>query len=106
DAGAAGLEPEAEDVLGVADGEREDLDAADLDGPVRLQHHEARRRRELVEVHGEVGRLHLALDEGAWVAVDGGGVEGDAVARAVEGGEEGEALDVVPVEVGEEDVEV
>ena len=86
-------------------------DAVDVDdvfaGP--LDGEEVEVGTHVVELHGEVFLLHLDLEDLA-EAVDGlvlaDGEDGDLLSGDVGGAKEGEALDVVPVEVGEDDKEV
>lgn len=70
-----------------------ELDVADLGGHARVG-------------DGKEGRGHLRGERGVQALDGGGGVDGDVGGGVVKGGKVGQALQVVPVKVAEEEVDV
>ena len=59
----------------------------------------------LVHIHGKVGRFHLLGHDLLEVGLAAGGMKKElSVGAVVKGTEEGDALNVIPVKVGDEDV--
>ena len=103
DARAIGLDAVAERHRRVMEVLREDPDAPHLVRSL-AELLERYRRRKLRDVHGEVGELHLAGEHFAQRArASFRSADGDAIAGDEQRGEEGEALDVIPVGVTEQD---
>ena len=83
---------------------RGDFDTVDLKGAF-LEFHEADVGGHVVELNGEVRVFHLAGDDVLELFVEvHGAVDREFVAGDERGHEEGEAVDVVPVGMAEEDV--
>jgi hypothetical protein len=100
----AGLHTEAEAALGMV--QRHGAQGAVLHGHLAFSDVvEVAVRRHLPHVHGEIRLVHLLFQHTLQAAGAAGGVkEKPVLGVIVKRGEEGDALDVVPVKVGDEDV--
>src|ERR1700733_10978644 len=78
--------------------------AADFEVGAGIHLAEAALRRYLREIDRIIRLRHLAFERFLEIASGAPGVEGDGVLLAIDGGEEGKSLNVVPVEMREEDV--
>ena len=102
---AVALDPVAEGGVGVGHVGRGDGGPGDLDAGARFEGGEADVAAELVGPHGEERRPHELVEGlGEAHAVVGGAVDLEVRPAAQQRRAEGKALDVVPVEVGDEGV--
>lgn len=104
DDGTVGLEAKSCGALGMVEGEGMDREVLVAEGGF-LELDEVALGGEEVEFDGEVGEGHLTFEDVFDFGGGAAGVEGDAVGWVIERREEGDALNVVPMEVGHQEVD-
>lgn len=104
--GTVGFEAVAGCALGVVHGEGVNGKFTELFTFLPGERLEVALGGEELEGNREVGVRHLAFENVAHFFGRLGGVEADVVGRAVEGSKEGDALNVIPMEVSHEDIDV
>lgn len=96
---------ETEGSGGVVSGFPLDLEAIDGDGGT-FEHLEVDFGAHILELNGEIIAIELSAEDGFEIFSEPcGPVDGDFVTWDVERGEEGEALDMIPVRVSDEEID-
>lgn len=98
DDGSIGFEAEAGGALGMVEREGVDGEVLVVEGRLFELDKFPLGGKEL-KFDGEIGERHLALEDVAHLLRGPAGVEHNTIGGAVERGEEGDALDVIPVEM-------
>ena len=106
DYGSIGFNPVARGILRMVQRKRNDLDPASLHMATGFDGVEVAARSHLIEVDGEIRLRHLAFQRFLERPSFNSGEERDVILRTVDGDEERQTLDVIPVKVGEEEFDV
>ncbi len=92
----------------VVEGKRIDLEATVAESVARSasQGRKVALGGEKIEANWEIGVGHLAFENVLYLRGGFGGVKTDVIGRIVERGEKRNSLDVIPMEVGHQDINV